>query len=109
MKLIVASIAVAAAALAPVNGYAITDTPTLNCRSGPGTNYDIVRTYSAGEDIQIVCQQFGEKVISDNLWNRTPHGCFVADYYVNTGTNNYVARGCCELNSHNCYGSNVPV
>ncbi|KAJ1959459.1 hypothetical protein GGI12_004325 [Dipsacomyces acuminosporus] len=94
MKFVVLSIAAIAAAMAPVNGYSITDTNSLNCRSGPGTNFDVVRKYTKGDDIQISCQQAGEKIKTDELWDKTQDGCFVADYYVKTGTKEYVAPKC---------------
>ncbi|KAJ1957392.1 hypothetical protein GGI12_005039 [Dipsacomyces acuminosporus] len=94
MKFITITSAAIAAALAPVNGYAITGTATLNCRSGPGTSHAVVRTYHAGQDIRITCQQAGEQVKTDNLWDKTQDGCFVADYYIKTGTKNYVAPHC---------------
>ncbi|KAJ1962041.1 hypothetical protein GGI12_002886 [Dipsacomyces acuminosporus] len=94
MKSIVISIATIAAALAPANGYAITQTTALNCRSGPGTSFGVVRTYSAGEDIQISCQQAGEQVNNVSTWDKTQDGCFVADFFVETGTSAYVAPKC---------------
>ncbi|KAL5341428.1 hypothetical protein BJX70DRAFT_406019 [Aspergillus crustosus] len=46
----------------------------VNCRSGPGTSYDVVTTYDTNDDTQ--------------------DECYVADYYVKTGTDGYVTDRC---------------
>jgi uncharacterized protein YgiM (DUF1202 family) len=55
---------------------------TVNCRSGPGTDQSIVRTYKKDEDVTLVCQAPGTNVEGDTLWDKTSDGCYVADYYV---------------------------
>ncbi|KAJ1951625.1 hypothetical protein FBU59_000030 [Linderina macrospora] len=76
-----------------VSGYAING-DNVNCRSGPGTSFDAVRKYSRGDDVTLSCQTEGEAVRGDSLWGKTTDGCYVADYYVQTGTSSYVADKC---------------
>src|SRR5436190_2232455 len=66
----------------------------VNCRSGPSTSYSVVRTYSRGTYVKLQCQTEGESINGDALWDKTDAGCYVADYYVQTGTSNYVTGRC---------------
>ncbi|ORX63575.1 family 24 glycoside hydrolase [Linderina pennispora] len=75
------------------SGYAIKGN-NINCRSGPGTSYGVVRSYSSGDDVTLSCQTEGESIKGDSLWDKTQDGCYVADYYVKTGTSSYVADKC---------------
>ncbi|KAL2807748.1 hypothetical protein BJX63DRAFT_440015 [Aspergillus granulosus] len=74
--------------------YPITATE-LNCRSGPGTSYDVVTFYTEGTEVSISCQAPGTSVNGHNIWDKTQDGCYVSDYYVKTGTDGYVT-GICE-------------
>ncbi|RHZ50435.1 hypothetical protein CDV55_102198 [Aspergillus turcosus] len=76
-----------------VSAYPITG-DGVNCRSGPGTNHPVVRSYPKGHEVSIVCQAPGTDVKGDKLWDKTSDGCYVADYYVKTGTSNYVTKHC---------------
>ncbi|EAU32215.1 predicted protein [Aspergillus terreus NIH2624] len=66
----------------------------VNCRSGPGTSHAVVKSYPKGHEISIVCQAAGTDVKGDNLWDKTSDGCYVADYYVKTGSTGYVTKHC---------------
>src|SRR5947209_7604663 len=79
--------AIPAASAYPIEG-------DVNCRSGPGTEHGVVKTYKKGADISITCQTPGTNINGDTLWDKTSDGCYVADYYVKTGTSNYVASHC---------------
>lgn len=80
--------------LAPaVSAYKVTAT-SLNCRSGPGTNYAVKRTYKKGNDVTISCQTTGTNVEGNNIWDKTQHGCYVADKYVRTGKDGFVTKKC---------------
>nr|WJZ50371.1 GH184 muramidase [Aspergillus niveus] len=82
------------AATAPLVGaYPITG-DGVNCRSGPGTSHAVVKSYPKGHEISIVCQAAGTDVKGDDLWDKTSDGCYVADYYVKTGTTGYVTKHC---------------
>ncbi|KAK9342566.1 hypothetical protein V1522DRAFT_415723 [Lipomyces starkeyi] len=82
-----------AAAVPIVSGYAING-DNVNCRSGPGTSYSVVKTYNKGQDVSITCQAPGTSINGDDLWDKTSDGCYVSDYYVSTGTSNYVTSKC---------------
>jgi hypothetical protein len=47
-----------------------------------------------GQDVEVTCQISGESVKGDSLWDKTADGCYVADYYVKTGTSNMVTSEC---------------
>lgn len=66
----------------------------VNCRTGPGTSYSVSRTYSTSDSVTLTCQTTGTTVSGDSLWDKTTDGCYVADYYVKTGTSGYVASVC---------------
>jgi uncharacterized protein YraI len=66
----------------------------VNCRAGPGTNYDVVTSYDTGTDVDISCQTSGMTVFGNNIWDKTQDECYVADYYVKTGTDGYVTDRC---------------
>ncbi|KAL2260682.1 hypothetical protein VTK26DRAFT_5250 [Humicola hyalothermophila] len=81
--------------LAPAaSAYKVTADGGLFCRSGPGTNYAIVRSYQKGADVSISCQTTGTNVKGNNIWDKTQHGCYVADKYVRTGIDGFVTKKC---------------
>ncbi|KAL2258535.1 hypothetical protein VTK26DRAFT_8124 [Humicola hyalothermophila] len=82
-----------AAAVSMVTAYPITGNG-VNCRSGPGTNYKVVKSYQKGADVKISCQTRGESINGNNIWDKTQDGCYVTDYYVRTGTNSMVTKQC---------------
>ncbi|KAK4102521.1 glycoside hydrolase family 24 protein [Parathielavia hyrcaniae] len=86
-------IAILASVLAPASAYLITG-DTVNCRAGPGTNYAVKRTYSKGTDVTITCQTSGTSVQGHAIWDKTSHGCYVSDLYVETGSAGYVTGRC---------------
>ncbi|MET9909467.1 SH3 domain-containing protein [Streptomyces sp. NPDC006476] len=70
----------------------------LNVRSGPGTQYGIVRLLPEGAKVPIFCQTPGTTVSgyygTSNIWDNIDNGEFVSDAYVNTGSDGYVASRC---------------
>jgi uncharacterized protein YraI len=82
-----------AAAVSTVAAYPI-KADGVNCRSGPGTSYSAVKTYNQGVDVKLTCQTYGEVIFGNSLWDKTSDGCYVSDYYVQTGTNNMVVGEC---------------
>lgn len=86
-------LAATALAYSTASAYTITG-DSVNCRSGPGTSYAVKKTYAKGHDVSISCQAPGTSVDGDSLWDKTSDDCFVADYYVKTGTSGYVAAHC---------------
>ncbi|KAL2022208.1 hypothetical protein VTK56DRAFT_5818 [Thermocarpiscus australiensis] len=87
------AIAAVASALAPASAYLISG-DGVNCRSGPGTSYAVKKVYAKGTDVKISCQTGGTTVNGNSIWDKTQDGCYVADYYVKTGTNGYVTGKC---------------
>ncbi|KAL2869778.1 uncharacterized protein BJX67DRAFT_378832 [Aspergillus lucknowensis] len=82
------------AALPLVNAYLIIG-DGVNCRSGPGTSYDVVTSYALNTDVTLDCQAPGEDIYGDPTWDKTSDGCYVADYYVDTnGADKYVVEAC---------------
>lgn len=76
-----------------VSAYPITG-DVVNCRTGPGTSYAIKKSYKKNQDISISCQTAGTSVNGNSIWDKTADGCYVADYYVKTGSSGYVTKKC---------------
>jgi hypothetical protein len=89
-KLLTAALA---AALPLVSAYPITGT-SVNCRSSPSTSGKIVKTYQKNNDVSISCQTVGETISGNSIWDKTQDGCYVADYYVKTGSSGMVTKDC---------------
>lgn len=66
----------------------------VNCRSGPGTNYAVKKSYNKGHSVTITCQTGGTSIQGNSIWDKTSDGCYVSDYYVKTGSNGYVKPKC---------------
>jgi surface antigen len=67
---------------------------SLNCRKSPSTSAAVVKTYRKGQDVKITCQITGPTVSGNNIWDKTSDSCYVADYYIKTGTNGFVTSKC---------------
>ncbi|MFE4540920.1 SH3 domain-containing protein [Streptomyces scopuliridis] len=78
--------------------YAVHPDYRVNVRSGPGTNYSLVKVLPYGASVPINCQKPGEWVTgpygTTNLWDNIANGQFVSDAYVYTGSSGYVAPRC---------------
>ncbi|MFJ2585498.1 SH3 domain-containing protein [Streptomyces sp. NPDC087538] len=81
-----------------VTRYPIAPGYRVNVRTGPGTQYGIVRTLPYGMKVPVYCQKPGERVTgpygTSNLWDNIANGQFVADAYVHTGSDGYIAPRC---------------
>ncbi|MCX5332387.1 MULTISPECIES: hypothetical protein [unclassified Streptomyces] len=79
-------------------GYPVVGTSNVNARSGPGTSYQIIKTYKPGTNISITCQTPGETITgplgTSNIWDKTSDGVYVSDTYVKTGADGYVTGRC---------------
>lgn len=88
----VGTLAVAVARYPVAPGYRV------NVRSGPGTNYNVVRTLQYGATVPIYCQKAGQSVSgpygTSKIWDNIANGEFVSDAYVKTGSDGYVAPRC---------------
>ncbi|WP_128382148.1 SH3 domain-containing protein [Streptomyces cavernae] len=85
-------------ASAAVRYYAIAPGYSVNVRSGPSTNYSIIRVLPVGSYVPIFCQRPGETITgpygTTNIWDNIANGEYVSDAYVNTGSDGYVAPRC---------------
>ncbi|MEU3508104.1 SH3 domain-containing protein [Streptomyces longwoodensis] len=95
---VVAEAEIAAATAAAVTYYPVAPGVRLNVRSGPGTGYNIVRVLPEGSKVAIYCQTPGTNVSgpygTSNIWDNIASGEFVADAFVKTGSDGYVASRC---------------
>ncbi|MCB5183429.1 SH3 domain-containing protein [Streptomyces antimicrobicus] len=70
----------------------------VNVRSGPGTNYSVVKVLPYGATVTIRCQCDGTTVSgpygTTDIWDCVGNGQFVSDAYVQTGSDGYVATRC---------------
>ncbi|KAJ1959734.1 hypothetical protein GGI12_004182, partial [Dipsacomyces acuminosporus] len=41
--------------------------------------------YQVGDDVDIICQMYGEVFNGNKIWDYTQDNCFVTDYYLRTG------------------------
>ncbi|OQD65838.1 hypothetical protein PENPOL_c005G08771 [Penicillium polonicum] len=101
-------LALAFAAITPiVNAYPITG-DVVNCRSGPGTSYSVVKSYKKGTDVAITCQAAGTTVNGNEIWDKTSDGCYISDYYIRTGSSSYVTKKCDGSSSGGGSSGNLP-
>ncbi|MEU5595439.1 SH3 domain-containing protein [Streptomyces sp. NPDC020298] len=88
---------VTAAAESSVRYYSVAPGVRLNVRSGPGTNYGLVRTLAEGAKVPIYCQTPGQTVTgpygTSKIWDNIGDG-YVSDAYVHTGADGYVTSRC---------------
>jgi uncharacterized protein YraI len=91
-------VAEAVATASALRYYSVAPGVRLNVRSGPGTDYSIVRVLPEGAKIPIFCQTPGTKVTgpygTSTIWDNIDDGEYVADAYVNTGSDGYVTSRC---------------
>src|SRR3954467_2088528 len=70
----------------------------LNVRSGPGTGYSIIDVLPQGATVPVNCRPPGTRDSgpygTSNIWDNIGNGRFVADAYVKTGSDGYVAPRC---------------
>ncbi|GAA2795388.1 SH3 domain-containing protein [Streptomyces showdoensis] len=78
--------------------YAVAPGTRLNVRSGPGTQYPVVRSLAVGSTVAIYCQCPGTWVTgpygTTNVWDNIAPGEYASDAYIHTGSDGYVTRRC---------------
>ncbi|MEU8976617.1 SH3 domain-containing protein [Streptomyces monashensis] len=88
----------AVAAEAAIRTYPVAPGLRLNVRSGPGTDYGIVRVLPEGVRVPVFCQAPGTNVSgpygTTNIWDNIDNGQYVSDAYVQTGSDGYIASRC---------------
>lgn len=72
--------------------YRVTSSTSLNARTGPSSTSPVVRTYSPGASLSVMCQTTGRQVHTTPVWNRLTSGAWVSDYYVSTPSNTGFTR-----------------
>ncbi|MCH0540762.1 peptidase [Streptomyces sp. MUM 203J] len=81
-----------------VKRYPVAPGVRLNVRSGPGTQYGIVKVLPEGVSVPVNCQTTGTWVTgtygTTNIWDNIGNGQFVSDAYLYTGSDGYVASRC---------------
>ncbi|WP_372350737.1 peptidase [Streptomyces sp. KL116D] len=86
------------AAAEAAHRYPVASGVRLKVRSGPGTQYQLLRVLPLGASVPINCQKPGEWVTgtygTTNLWDNIGNGQYVSDAYVKTGSDGYVAPRC---------------
>ncbi|MEU6774318.1 SH3 domain-containing protein [Streptomyces sp. NPDC046759] len=86
------------AAATSLRYYSVAPGVRLNVRSGPGTSYNIVRVLAEGAKVPVFCQTSGTTVSgpygTSKIWDNIDNGEFVADVYVQTGSDGYIAPRC---------------
>ncbi|MGW4726838.1 SH3 domain-containing protein [Streptomyces sp. S1] len=94
------AVAAATAVTAAASGtrYPVAPGYRLNVRSGPGTQYPLVRSLPLGATVAISCQKYGEWVTgpygTTRVWDSIAPGEYVSDSYVRTGSDGFVAPRC---------------
>ncbi|KAJ2701121.1 hypothetical protein FB645_004742 [Coemansia sp. IMI 203386] len=78
----------------PSSAYKIYKADSVNCRSTPSTSGKVVRVYTAKDNIKLTCQISGQIIFKNALWGKTTDNCYIADYYLKTGSDGYVTKKC---------------
>lgn len=85
-------------AVETVRHYSVAPGVRLNVRSGPGTQYGIIRVLPEGAKVSIFCQTPGTTVAgpygTSNIWDNIDDGQYVSDAYVLTGSDGYIRPRC---------------
>lgn len=78
--------------------YPIAPGYRVNVRSGPGTEYSVVRVLPAGTSVPINCQVDGTTETgpygTSKIWDNISNGEFVSDAYVHTGSDGFITVRC---------------
>ncbi|MEV5436801.1 SH3 domain-containing protein [Streptomyces sp. NPDC052682] len=78
--------------------YSVAPGYRVNVRSGPGTDYRVVRVLPEGARVPIYCQTPGTRVTgpygTSSIWDSIDSGEYISDAYVNTGSDGYVSPRC---------------
>lgn len=86
------------AAAADLTYFAVAPGVRLNVRTGPGTQYALVKQLPLGAKVPIFCQSPGTRVTgtygTTNIWDNIDNGQFVSDAYVKTGSDGYIRPRC---------------
>ncbi|HZC40368.1 MAG TPA: glycoside hydrolase domain-containing protein [Streptosporangiaceae bacterium] len=67
--------------------YSVTGGSSVRGRSGPGYSYPVVKTYSPGTTLRVLCQARGDRFGTTRVWDKLRDGTYVTDYRVSTPSN----------------------
>ncbi|KAJ2299849.1 hypothetical protein IW139_001469, partial [Coemansia sp. RSA 353] len=90
------------------DAYKIYKATTVNCRSTPNTSGKVVKTYTTKDNISLTCQTSGENIKGNALWGKTTDDCYIADYYLKTGSAGYVVKKCSGGSTPPPSGGKIP-
>ncbi|KAJ2127830.1 hypothetical protein GGF48_003116, partial [Coemansia sp. RSA 921] len=90
------------------DAYKIYKATTVNCRSTPNTSGKVVKTYTTKDNISLNCQTSGENIKGNALWGKATDGCYIADYYLKTGSAGYVVKKCSSGSTPPPSGGKIP-
>lgn len=80
------------------SGTVNTSGANLTVRAAPGSQYNSYGSRSDGATVTITCQTSGSSVTgtygTSSIWDMISSGGFIADAYVHTGSDGYVAPKC---------------
>ncbi|MFJ8660985.1 SH3 domain-containing protein [Streptomyces sp. NPDC093795] len=78
--------------------YAVAPGYRVNVRSGPSTQYPVVRVLPLDTTVAIHCQKYGEWISgpygTTRIWDNIAPGEYISDAYVRTGSDGFVAPRC---------------
>ncbi|MFF0478055.1 peptidase [Streptomyces sp. NPDC004284] len=87
-----------AASSSAATSYSVAPGYRVNVRSGPSTQYAIVRVLPLDAKVAIYCQKDGETITgpygTTKIWDNIAPGEYVSDAYVHTGSDEMVAPAC---------------
>jgi uncharacterized protein YraI len=88
----------AASVSADLVTYPVAPGVRVNVRSGPGTNFQIVKILPYDARVAVYCQSPGTTVNgyygTSNIWDNIDPGQYISDAYVKTGSDGYIAPRC---------------
>jgi uncharacterized protein YraI len=78
--------------------YPIAPGYRVNVRSGPGTNYGVIRMLPVGASVSINCQVNGTTESgpygTTKIWDNVANGQYVSDAFVHTGSDGFITVRC---------------
>jgi hypothetical protein len=73
--------------------FPVTSNHPMRARKGPGRAYAVVRTFTPGTTVGVVCQTEGSRVKGSRVWDKLANGAYAPDAFVGTpGGRDFSAR-----------------
>lgn len=80
---------------------------SVSCYAYPDETSGVIGTYTDDQDLEIACQTEGAPVNGSSIWDQTSDGCYVADFYVDTGSEEYIADVCAAIEDESPDGVSI--